>query len=259
MPRRGVTHGGADRRDGGHGTMAHMTDRARATTADVTAALRDVAALGGFFVLETGGPDLGWHPVDESYAEGSTDLVAAVARRHRTPEARIDASIAQLGHAARLWSPAIACAALHGIVLDLDGLQRADAGPELRLPVPGGWHAGRLADPAGVLGEQVTGRLHALRAGLKVKVAPRLLDGNAASALAGSAHVLLTARPGVREPLTALAGRLLRTGPLAGTGWFTGPDLAFRRRSCCLYYRAPAGSVCGDCCFGGRETEHAGG
>ncbi|MEU1022927.1 (2Fe-2S)-binding protein, partial [Streptomyces sp. NPDC005904] len=24
---------------------------------------------------------------------------------------------------------------------------------------------------------------------------------------------------------------------------------AFRRRSCCLYYRCPGGGVCGDCCF----------
>ncbi|MET9106304.1 (2Fe-2S)-binding protein [Streptomyces zhihengii] len=239
--------------------MVRMTPTARAGTADVTAALRDVAALGGFFELETGGTDRGWHPVGESYARGFTDLLAAVARRHRTPEARIDASVAQLGHAARLWSPAIACAVLHGIVLDLEGLQRADEGPRLRLPRPGGWHADRLPDPAGTLGDQVMGLLGALHAGLGVKVAPRLLDGNAASALAGSAQVLLGARPEVREPLTGLATRLLRTGRLAGTGRFTGPDLAFRRRSCCLYYRAPAGSVCGDCCFVGRETEHPGG
>lgn len=25
--------------------------------------------------------------------------------------------------------------------------------------------------------------------------------------------------------------------------------LAFRRRSCCLYYRVPGGSTCGDCCL----------
>ncbi|MGY0071197.1 (2Fe-2S)-binding protein [Streptomyces sp. QTS137] len=33
----------------------------------------------------------------------------------------------------------------------------------------------------------------------------------------------------------------------------TGPDLTFRRRSCCLHYRAPNGSKCGDCCLAGRD------
>ncbi|MER6943086.1 (2Fe-2S)-binding protein [Nonomuraea sp. NPDC000554] len=31
------------------------------------------------------------------------------------------------------------------------------------------------------------------------------------------------------------------------TGGFTGPDLSFRRRACCLCYRVPGGSECGDC------------
>lgn len=221
---------------------------ARAPAASVTAALHDVAGLGGFFDLRAGGPDDGWHPVARSYATGFTDLAAAVARLHRTTEPRVDVSIAQLGHAARLWSPVLACAVLHGIVLDLEGLHRADDGPALRLPQPGGWHADRLDDgPARALYEQVTGHLSALAEGLRVKVAPRLLDGNSASALAGAAHALLALRPAVRGPLTALTTELLDTGRLAGTGVLAGPGLAFRRVSCCLYYRAPNGSKCGDC------------
>lgn len=231
-----------------------MTEHAQASTEAVTAALHDVAALGGFFVLPVGGPDEGGHPLlDRSSARGFTDLSAAVARRYRTGEPRIGVSIAHLGHAARLWSPALACVLLHGIVLDLTELRRADDGPALRLPRPAGWYAERLPDPVLALNEQVMRHLRALEAGLRVKIAPRLLDGNAASALVGSAHVLLSARPELREPLTDLTTRLLSTGRLAGTGVVTGPDLTFRRRSCCLYYRVPNGSKCGDCCLAGRD------
>ncbi|WP_406715480.1 (2Fe-2S)-binding protein [Streptomyces althioticus] len=221
---------------------------ARASTASVTAALHDVAGLNGFFALQVGGRGDGWHPIAHSYAAGFTDLAEAVARRHRTPEPRVDVSIAQLGHAARLWSPALACVVLHGIVPDLEGLQRADDGPALRVARPAGWFADGLdGGGARALYQQVTGHLSALAAGLRVKVAPRLLDGNSASALAGAAHALLALRPAVRGPLTDLTTALLDTGRLAGTGTLTGPDLAFRRRSCCLYYRAPGGSKCGDC------------
>ncbi|WP_030740442.1 (2Fe-2S)-binding protein [Streptomyces sp. NRRL F-5135] len=231
-----------------------MTDSARATAEEVTAALDDVAALGGFFVLPTGGRDEGWHPVGDSYARGFTDLAEAVTHRYRAREPRVGVSVAHLGHAARLWSPALACVALHGIVPDLGGLQRADDGPALRLPRPAGWHTDRLPDPALVLSEQVTRQLREFAAGLRVKIAPRLLDGNAASALVGAAHVLLTARPGLREPLTGLTVELLNIGRLVGTGRLTGPDLTFRRRSCCLYYRAPDGTKCGDCCLAGRDV-----
>ncbi|CAM5654806.1 (2Fe-2S)-binding protein [Streptomyces hirsutus] len=163
-----------------------MNEEARAPAESVTAALHDVATLGGFFVLHVGGRDQGWHPLGHSYARGFTDLADAVARRHDTREPRIDVSIAHLGHAARLWSPALACVLLHGIVPDLSGLQRADEGPALRLPRPSGRHADRLPDPAGALYEQVMNHLRTLAAGLRVKIAPRLLDGNAASALAGA-------------------------------------------------------------------------
>ncbi|MEV7085854.1 (2Fe-2S)-binding protein [Streptomyces sp. NPDC093085] len=232
-------------------------DDVRAPAASVAAALHDVAALGGFFALYIGGRDDGWHPLARSYAVGCADLAEAVARRHHTPEARIDVSIAQLGHAARLWSPALACVVLHGIVPDLEGLQRADDGPALRVPRPAGWHVDQLDDPVGALYTQVTRHLQALAGGLRVKIAPRLLDGNSASALAGAAHALLAARPAVRGPLTDLTTTLLGTGRLAGTGTITGPDLAFRRRSCCLYYRAPNGSKCGDCGLADHTSQRA--
>ncbi|MFE1611350.1 (2Fe-2S)-binding protein [Streptomyces albidoflavus] len=194
-----------------------LPDAARAPAGAVADALSEVARLGGFFVVRVGGPDRGWQPLARSSAS-ITDLAEAVARRHRTDEPRVGVSIAQLGHAARLWSPVLATAVRHGIVLDLDGLQRADDGPALRLPRAAGWYADALGDLAApALYAQVTRQLRALAEGLRVKVAPRLLD----------------------------------TGHLRGTGATTGPGLGFRRRSCCLYHRAPNGTKCGDCGLAG--------
>ncbi|MFF5724765.1 (2Fe-2S)-binding protein [[Kitasatospora] papulosa] len=226
-----------------------MSEPVRAPVAVVAAALDDAASIGGFFALRVGGGDEGWRPVDHFYSRGFTDLSTAVAARYRTDESRVGVSIAHLGHAARLWSPVLACVLLGGVVPDLGALQRADDSSQLRLPEPAGWNVDSLPDMTGTLYAQVMHHLDALRAGLRVKVAPRLLDGNAASALAGSAGVLLTAHPHLRGPLRALVPELLGRGRLAGTGHLTGPGLAFRRRSCCLYYRTPTGSQCGDCCF----------
>lgn len=226
-----------------------MKDPVRAPGAVVAEALDDVAAIGGFFALRVGGGDEGWCPVDHFYSHGFAGLYTAVAARYRTTELRVGVSIAHLGYAARLWSPVLACVLLHGIVPDLSGLQHAEEGSELRLPEPAGWYADSLSDSTGSLYAEVMRHLDALRAGLHVKVAPRLLDGNAASALAGSGGVLLSAHPHLRAPLGELVTDLLARGQLAGTGQVIGPDLAFRRRSCCLYYRTPSGTKCGDCCF----------
>lgn len=86
-----------------------------------------------------------------------------------------------------------------------------------------------------------------LAAGLRVRVAADLLAGNIASALVGTSHALLAVRPDLREPIVAITIALLDTGILAGTGTLIGSNLRFRRRSCCLFYRTPVGSTCGDC------------
>ncbi|MEU1281587.1 (2Fe-2S)-binding protein [Streptomyces sp. NPDC005805] len=235
-----------------------------APPSSVAAALKEVADLGSFFAVELGGPvgsggpgdpdggshpGDGWHPVEETYRRGAADLVAATADRYGTGELRIGASMVQLGHAARLWSPVLACTVVHGIVPDLKGLRRADEGAALCLPAtPTGWYAPGLPRLAELLYEVVVHRhLDALAAGLHVKVAPRLLAGNAASALAEAGRAILAAHPDLRRPLTEVVDGLLSTDRLAGTGNFTAPDLSFRRRSCCLYYRVPAGVKCEDC------------
>ncbi|MBB0246839.1 iron reductase [Streptomyces alkaliphilus] len=225
-----------------------MTSPAQAPPAAVAAALADVATLGGFFAPVVAGPDEGWHPVAESHAAGSADLVADNARRYGTTEPRVAASVVQLGHAARLWSPLLACAVAHGVVPDPADLQRADDGPALRFPSPAGWWTRDAGESSALLYRLVMEEcLAAMAAGLRVRVAPRLLIGNAASALVEAGRALVAARPGLREPATDLVTRLLATGVLVGTGEITDSALAFRRRSCCLFYRVPPGDRCGDC------------
>lgn len=217
---------------------------------DISTELAETASYGGFFALTVGGDAAGWHPVAQSYADGCADLIDATARRYRTTDLRIAASLVHLGHATRLWSPVLACAIGHGVVPDLDALHRADHGAQLRLPRP----VGVPADSAGALYRVVVSEhMRPLAAGLRVKLAPALLAGNIASALVGAARALLTARPDLRRAIVETTRDLLDTGVLAGSGVITGPRLDFRRNSCCLFYRLPEGSLCGDCVLHGTR------
>ncbi|MFI0487520.1 (2Fe-2S)-binding protein [Actinomadura sp. 9N215] len=221
---------------------------APAAPAAVMAALAEGAPLGDFFAIAVGGPETGWRPADDAYATGAQELVDATAQRYGAGEPRIAASITQLGHAARLWSPVLYCAAAHGIVLDLEELRQAEDGPALRVPAPRGHRApadGRLAQA--LYQVVVVRHLDRMAAGLRVKVAAGLLYGNAASALAEAARAILAARPELHGDLVRLTKDLLTTGRLAGTGRITSARLDFRRRSCCLYYRVPGGEKCEDC------------
>ncbi|MFH0520700.1 (2Fe-2S)-binding protein [Streptomyces sp. M41] len=227
----------------------------------------DLAALrplGGFFVLHTAGKALRPLPtLAQAYAQAPSDAYAnALAFRVRkvqdalrAPETRIAASVAQQGLAARLWSVTLGCAARYGRVPDLDPRllhwdPDAGAPDDLRLtevrPLP--------ADPATVARLVLHGHLEPLTAALHTRhrVATGLLWGNAASALVGAARQLdqwarANGHADAAARTRALTERLLAHPLLAGTGTLTG--MAFRRRSCCLYYRVPGGGVCGDCCF----------
>lgn len=213
---------------------------------DISAELAEISCYGGFFALTVGGDAAGWHPAGRSYADGCADLIDATARRYHTPDLRIAASLVHLGHATRLWSPLLASALGHGVIPDLTGLQRADDGAQLRLPEPVGSPVGSPTADAlyRVVVEQ---HLQPLAAGLRVRLAPALLGGNIASALVGAARALLAVRPDLHDRIVDLTACLLDIGVLAHTGTITGPRLAFRRRSCCLFYRVPGGSTCGDC------------
>ncbi|WP_411147593.1 (2Fe-2S)-binding protein [Streptomyces sp. A30] len=231
----------------------------------------DLAALrrlGGFFVLRTapspaGAPQASLPTLAQVYAKGSADVygnpmtfrVRKVGEVLRSPEVRIAASVAQQGLAARLWSVALGCAALHDRIPDLDprllhwdpdGSAPDDLWLSAVRPLPA--DAETLADV--VLHAHLrplTEHLHS-----RYRVAEGLLWGNAASALAGAARQLdgwarAHGRTDVAARARARTAELLAHPLLAGTGTLTGT--AFRRRSCCLYYRVPGGGVCGDCCF----------
>ncbi len=231
---------------------------------DLDPRLTALHRLGGFHVLRTAGvPGPSLPTLAQAYVPGPADVqgdvrtsrVRTVAGALRTTEARVAASVAHQGLAARLWSVALGCAALYGAVPDLDPrLLRWDpaagAPDDLWLtevrPLPG--DAPTLADLV------LTGHLEPLAAALRSRhrLAPGLLRGNAASALVGAARQPMGwarrhGRTDVAERAARLTRELLADPRLAGAGTLTGTG--FRRRSCCLYYRVPGGGVCGDCCF----------
>ncbi|MDX3248199.1 (2Fe-2S)-binding protein [Streptomyces sp. ME18-1-4] len=239
---------------------------------DIDPELAALRPLGGFFVLRTLRGDPGEPPgalptlarayeetpdraASDGYGDPLAFRVGKVSRALRSPEDRIAASVAQQGLAARLWSVALGCAVLYGRVPDLaPGLLRWD--PDAGAPddlwltevrsLPG--------DAATVAATVLVGHLEPLSAALRARrsVAPGLLRGNAGSALAGTARQLdqwarAHGRPDAAARARALTAELFTHPLLAGTGTLTGT--AFRRRSCCLYYRVPGGGLCGDCCF----------
>ncbi|MER6471915.1 (2Fe-2S)-binding protein [Streptomyces collinus] len=210
---------------------------------------------------------------DRGPRDALTSRVATVADRLRTGEARVAASIAHQGLAARLWSTALACAALYRRAPDLGpGLLRWDGAA----PAPDDlWLTEVRAapgDPATLADTVLHAHLRPLGEALTARygVAAGLLWGNAGSALAGAARELdrwarAHGRTDVADRTRLLTDDLF-THPLlrttgtrttgAGTTRTTSPGApadhpapAFRRRSCCLYYRVPGGGVCGDCCF----------
>ncbi|MEV7682471.1 (2Fe-2S)-binding protein [Streptomyces sp. NPDC088341] len=255
-------------------------------------ALAEIGSVGGFFVLRTGAPGGAHVPLAQVYEDDHAPLTARVDRvaaRLRAPERRIAASVAQLGLAARLWSIALGGAVLAGAVPDLDprGLYWD---PDLTSPddlvltgVPAGAvtgppagavtepPAGAVAGPPAVSGAVAGARaLPATAASVREvvqyghlvplaealrrdgRISPRLLWGNAGSALAGAVRELSTwgkrnGRPGVAERAGALAAELFGHPDLRATGATVAGS--FRRRSCCLHYRCPAGGLCGDCVF----------
>lgn len=212
---------------------------------NIAAQMSEIACYGGFFTIAVGGDDRGWRPVQRCYADGCEDLIDTTVDRYRTSDRRIGASTVQLSHASRLWSPVLACALGFGVVPDLTDLYRKDDGTALRLAHAVG--APMAPSPDALYQVVVEQHLEPLADGLRVKLARGLLYGNAASALVAASRALIAERPDLQTATIAMTESLLATGYLAGTGVLTGPVLQFRRRSCCLYYRASGGAKCHDC------------
>ncbi|WP_324604601.1 (2Fe-2S)-binding protein [Streptomyces sp. NRRL S-337] len=245
----------------------------------MTAVLGRTAAVGPFFSVRTnaGAPgDQGFLPLAELYGEGVSpalrNRLETVATRLGTAEARVAASLVHQGLAGRLWSIALGPAVLAGRVPDLAGdalwwHPDRSAPDDLWLPFPSpspSPSSSPLPSPpeedltsqlrAAVLRDHLVPLHHAISAA--TTISPKVLWGNAASALAGTLRVLhdwcrSTGHREAAERAVALTASLLETTPLRDCGTLDPTVPAYSRRSCCLYYRVPGGGLCGDCVLRG--------
>ncbi|MFJ9903284.1 (2Fe-2S)-binding protein [Streptomyces sp. NPDC101152] len=228
---------------------------------DLDPDLAALEALGGFFVLRVGaGPATSLPSLAQAYANRPSEdhgnpvtfRVEKVAAALRAPEARIAASVAQQGLAARLWSVALGCAARYDAIPDL-APERLRWDPDAGAP-DDLWLtevSALPADPATVADVVLHGHLEPFATALRAhhRLAPGLLRGNAASALAGAARQLEQWARLHGDERTAARTRSLTAALLAHPLLAGALTADLRRRSCCLYYRVPGGGVCGDCCF----------
>lgn len=212
-----------------------------------------------------GGP---WQPLDAPAVAARVTavrrhLAAASGRPPESVEVRVAASVAHLGLAARLLSPEAAAAVLHGRLFS-HPLPAVRWQPALGGPPPLALPDSAVPEESAVpLAERFARRLaygplaELAAAHGRFGVSPHILLGNTASALNGAAAMIAAARPELAARTRAFASAVLDREPLraqadrsAGGG--------FRRRSCCLVYRAAPdrrGALCGDCALrprGGR-------
>jgi hypothetical protein len=247
----------------------------------------ELAQLGPYFAVKLHPPGQPladpWRPLT-SLLDSPDDLRQQIAdvrcalAADRPPgavEFRVAASVAHLGVAARLISPVLGTAVLFGWVPRMDPAEVAwqpVLGGPLPLSLPASALAGRGDQPGeGQSGEEQPGegqlaselRLSLLQGPVRaltevtaaMSVSPIVLDGNIASAVNAAAAMIAAARPGLATRAAAVRRALLNAPELAGT--WTGGAEGFRRRSCCLIYRAaPAATsaVCGDCVLNATST-----
>lgn len=209
--------------------------------ARVLTTLRQIRGLSPFFALDVGRPDAGWHDGGELLdGPALPDALDRIAARYRTGERRVAASLFFLGYTARLLSPVVAARAVEGVA------------PDVR-PANLWWRYGpdglqvRIKDP--LRGVSVVESLEPVVAAVRAitPVARGLLWGNAASSMAGALRTI--SRSGMAADCAALAEELFADPPLKDAGGFIPfpGEVAYRRRSCCLYYRLDGGGTCGDC------------
>ena len=224
---------------------------APADPARVAAALADAARLGGYATVV---PDVAGTPVARVYADGSElGRRTAQVRAALHCDERVAASLAQQGFAASLVTPPFAAAVVHGVLplLDPDALhwRETASGPwrQSCAPPRGRVVTGEDDAVAALAGALFDPHLHPLVAAVRARasVSPTVLWGNAASAVAAAGRLVAAQWPEHAGRAGAVVRGLLATGPFAGTGEFRAR--AYRRRSCCLFHRAPGGGLCGDC------------
>lgn len=176
---------------------------------------------------------------------------------------RVSASAVQLGLTARLVSPALAGAVLGAGVPDL-AAERTWWSVSGTDPAPFAIPHVQVREVADVddtvqalLGLVLQGSVATLvRATLGVAgVAEQILWGNVASALAGAATVIGSARPDRGQHCREVVSSLVSTPLLVGLGGYD--QRMFRRTTCCLFYLAPGAGLCGDCVLTTRRSGSA--
>lgn len=236
-------------------------------------AVSDVSTVNAFFSVDLRETESGWSPLrelwehpdylEERVSEVRTRLASRAGVATSRVERRVAASIMYQGLASRLLSPTVGAALCHRLVLDPGALRwRPEAGM-LPLALVGEPSASatlrvpRVDSLTEVIHQRVVrGTLAPIATALRsrVKVAPRLLWGNAVSSLAGTMQALTWDRPWVTDDAVVLADLLLGREPFAGLGEFirSGEQRTFVRATCCLYYRIPGCGMCGDCALARR-------
>lgn len=236
-------------------------------SADVRRALRAAAEAGPYFAVGVPDGERAWVPFallvsDGELLRGRVEVTRAVlaGRTGSEVELRACASINFLGMVSRLVAPALATAAVAGVVPVFT------PGEILWSPVEGGPIPVAVADPRGstVRGADAAGRV-LYRDVVATTVAPlvdayaatfhvstKVLWGNVSSALAGAAGMLGRSDIPQGIGVVDIVEAALRLGRLLDSGHYERPESLrprafFVRHNCCLFYRIPAGGMCGDC------------
>lgn len=244
--------------------------------ADATRVADGVGRISPYFRVHQEGR-AGSIPLAELYADDHalSGMVDDVARRMGVEEFRTAASTFAVGLAARLWSISLGTAVCHSALPDLDPTvlrwATTSSGPVLVLDRPVYWSLDDEATqrPSGLAGApgnavpeappdvfipQITrmvmdGHLEPLRQALSRigGFSTPLMWGNAASTLLSAARMIdRHLEHDGQVPAADLARRIL-VDPRLADAVVLHDSGGHRRRSCCLYYRAPGAGLCGDC------------
>jgi ferric iron reductase protein FhuF len=204
--------------------------------------------LGPYFAVERWDPAAPWRPFADLALDPVTlaervEVAAAVLERTGPVSRRVVASVYSLGVVSRLVSPVFAAAVLDGEVpvlsLDTVGWQPVTTGP---MPIAYRQGVEKVGASAAAIVEgciEPTVKPFLTTLGDRYRVSPRVLWGNAASAV-GGAYTMLK-----HENAGPLVADLLARPPLIGLATWNGR--ALKRRNCCLFYRIPGAGTCGDC------------
>ncbi|MDV3127464.1 (2Fe-2S)-binding protein [Mycobacterium sp. 21AC1] len=228
---------------------------------DGTTLLAKTAELGEYFALST--PDDGeWQELSLLFDDAAVvDFVDrtrnAIAASTRCAPGSIPVKLAassfQLGISARLLSPVVGAATCFGTVPLLNRQSLTWQPTSKHFPrfaiTDVHWVEAPTPSQAAALiaGSLLTGVLGPLNAKLRslTSLSSQVAWGNVISAANGAVTVVSMSQPQHESAGRALVRALMEIEPLIGTGSFA--HGRFVRRSCCLFYQAPRGGLCGDC------------